>query len=198
MHVRNRLEKAIALETRPYNQGSRLTAYELLHDKIPFMLITDSMAAAAMRTFGVDAVLVGMLFFLSRSYQIVVDNFALYKEDEKKLKLSQLILFVLYINFMSFLGADQIALNGDTANKIGTYSLAVLAHHHKIPFYVVAPVSTINQKILSGSAIKIEERPAHELITFNGRDVLEAKKLILSKSRQAISSSRYASMESSI
>lgn len=83
MHVRNRLEKAIALETRPYNQGSRLTAYELLHDKIPFMLITDSMAAAAMRTFGVDAVLVGMLRFLSRSYQIVVDNFALYKEDEK-------------------------------------------------------------------------------------------------------------------
>uniref|UniRef100_A0A914BUC5 Methylthioribose-1-phosphate isomerase n=1 Tax=Acrobeloides nanus TaxID=290746 RepID=A0A914BUC5_9BILA len=124
LHVRNRLEKAIALETRPYNQGSRLTAYELLHDKIPFMLITDSMAAAAMRTFGVDAVLVG---------------------------------------------ADQIALNGDTANKIGTYSLAVLAHHHKIPFYVVAPVSTINQRILSGSAIKIEERPALELITFNGK-----------------------------
>lgn len=99
---------------------------------------------------------------------------------------------------MSFLGADQIALNGDTANKIGTYSLAVLAHHHKIPFYVVAPVSTINQRILSGSAIKIEERPALELITFNGRDVLEAKKLICVKSRQAISSSRYASMESSI
>lgn len=59
MHARGRLEKAIALETRPYNQGSRLTAYELLHDKIPFMLIADNMAAVAMRTFNVDAILVG-------------------------------------------------------------------------------------------------------------------------------------------
>ena len=60
-------------------------------------------------------------------------------------------------------GADRIALNGDTANKIGTYNLAVLCRHHRIPFYVAAPVSTFDTRILSGKAIPIEERPAKEV-----------------------------------
>ena len=87
------------LETRPYLQGARLTAWELQQEKIPFELITDSMAAHFMKTEKIDAVIVG---------------------------------------------ADRIASNGDTANKIGTYSLAVLAAHHEIPFYVAAPVSTVD------------------------------------------------------
>uniref|UniRef100_A0A7E4VHG7 Translation initiation factor eIF-2B subunit alpha/beta/delta-like protein n=1 Tax=Panagrellus redivivus TaxID=6233 RepID=A0A7E4VHG7_PANRE len=122
LHVRGRLELAIVLETRPYNQGSRLTAYELQNEKIPFVLITDSMAASAMNHFNVDVVLVG---------------------------------------------ADQVALNGDTANKVGTYMLACLASLHRIPFYVVTPVTSINPRIASGKEIVVEERPAKELITFN-------------------------------
>uniref|UniRef100_A0A915E4L0 S-methyl-5-thioribose-1-phosphate isomerase n=1 Tax=Ditylenchus dipsaci TaxID=166011 RepID=A0A915E4L0_9BILA len=118
-----RLQAALALETRPYNQGSRLTAYELGAYRVPFLLLADSMAAYAMKTYKVDAVLVG---------------------------------------------ADQVALNGDTANKVGTYMLAVLASYHKIPFYVVTPTSSINPKISSGVDILVEERPACELIKFNG------------------------------
>uniref|UniRef100_A0AC34QV48 S-methyl-5-thioribose-1-phosphate isomerase n=1 Tax=Panagrolaimus sp. JU765 TaxID=591449 RepID=A0AC34QV48_9BILA len=124
LYLRNRLQLAFILETRPYNQGSRLTAYECVKEGIPFKLITDSMAAAAMKTYKIDAVLVG---------------------------------------------ADQVAQNGDTANKIGTYMLAVLANFHKIPFYVVTPTESINPRIESGDSIKIEERPAHELVTFNGK-----------------------------
>uniref|UniRef100_A0A183BSZ6 Methylthioribose-1-phosphate isomerase n=1 Tax=Globodera pallida TaxID=36090 RepID=A0A183BSZ6_GLOPA len=123
LHRLNLLQMAIALETRPYNQGSRLTAFELQQSGVPFRLIVDSAAASAMRHFGVDVVLVG---------------------------------------------ADQVARNGDTANKIGTYALAVLARHHRIPFFVVTPMSSVNGRIACGDEIQIEERPPEELTQWNG------------------------------
>jgi methylthioribose-1-phosphate isomerase len=110
-------------ETRPYLQGSRLTAFELGHDKIPYSVISDNMAGYLMQLGRVDLVVVG---------------------------------------------ADRIATNGDTANKIGTYALAVLCQHHKIPFVVAAPRSTIDFKIQSGLEIPVEERPAKELREING------------------------------
>ncbi|KAI6190677.1 Methylthioribose-1-phosphate isomerase [Aphelenchoides bicaudatus] len=122
LHQRGRLGTAFCLETRPYNQGSRLTAYELLTEGIPHCLITDSMAASVMRKHKIHAILVG---------------------------------------------ADQVALNGDTANKIGTFSLSILAQYHQIPFYVVTPISSINPRINSGNEIKIEERNGDELRKFN-------------------------------
>ncbi|MFO7577612.1 MAG: S-methyl-5-thioribose-1-phosphate isomerase, partial [Pelovirga sp.] len=103
----------IADETRPFLQGSRLTAWELQKDKIPVTLICDNMAGYMMQQQQVDCVIVG---------------------------------------------ADRIAANGDVANKIGTYSLAVLAREHGLPFYVAAPISTIDLTISDGSHIPIEER----------------------------------------
>ncbi|KAI6224355.1 Methylthioribose-1-phosphate isomerase [Aphelenchoides fujianensis] len=123
LHWRGRLEGAFCLETRPYLQGGRLTAYELEAEGIPHCLIADSMAAALMQSRRVHAI---------------------------------------------FVGADQVALNGDTANKIGTYALAILAKYHRIPFYVVTPTSSINPRIQSGAEITIEERKANELKKFNG------------------------------
>lgn len=110
-------------ETRPVLQGARLTAWELLQDKIPHTLITDSMAGYLMQQGNVDMVIVG---------------------------------------------ADRIAANGDTANKIGTYSLAVLAFVHEIPFYVAAPTTTIDLKISSGEEITVEEREGKEVRMFMG------------------------------
>jgi methylthioribose-1-phosphate isomerase len=108
----------IANETRPYLQGARLTAYELVQEGIPVTLVTDNMAGHLMSRGEVDVIVVG---------------------------------------------ADRIAANGDTANKIGTYALAVLAKRHGIPFYVAAPLSTFDLKIPDGSHIPIEERPASEV-----------------------------------
>jgi methylthioribose-1-phosphate isomerase len=108
----------IADETRPFLQGSRLTAWELAKDDIPVTVITDNMAGHVMKQGKVDCVVVG---------------------------------------------ADRIAANGDTANKIGTYMVAVLAKHHNIPFYVAAPVSTIDIAIASGEQIPIEERDPKEV-----------------------------------
>ncbi|HYD56302.1 MAG TPA: S-methyl-5-thioribose-1-phosphate isomerase [Burkholderiales bacterium] len=108
----------IANETRPYLQGARLTAYELVQEGIPCTLITDNMAGHLMSRGDVDVIVVG---------------------------------------------ADRIAANGDVANKIGTYALAVLAKRHGIPFYVAAPLSTFDAKIPDGSHIPIEERPAAEV-----------------------------------
>jgi methylthioribose-1-phosphate isomerase len=108
----------IANETRPYLQGARLTAYELVQEGIPCTLITDSMAGHLMSKGEVDVVVVG---------------------------------------------ADRIAANGDVANKIGTYSLAVLAKRHGIPFYVAAPLSTFDPSIPDGSHIPIEERAGSEV-----------------------------------
>ncbi|RZC85424.1 hypothetical protein C5167_041605 [Papaver somniferum] len=117
------LEHAYCTETRPFNQGSRLTAFELVHDKIPATLIADSAAAALMKAGRVQAVIVG---------------------------------------------ADRVAANGDTANKIGTYSLAVNAKHHKIPFYVAAPLTSVDLSLSSGDQIVIEERSANELLNTKG------------------------------
>ena len=113
----------IANETRPYLQGARLTAYELVQEGIPCTLVTDSMAGYLMSKGEVDVVVVG---------------------------------------------ADRIAANGDVANKIGTYTLAVLAKRHGIPFYVAAPLSTFDPKIPDGSKIPIEERPASEVTGYGG------------------------------
>ena len=113
----------IANETRPYLQGARLTAWELVQEGIPCTLITDNMAGHLMSRGEVDVVVVG---------------------------------------------ADRIAANGDVANKIGTYTLAVLARRHGIPFYVVAPLSTFDPKIASGKDIPIEERPADEVTGYRG------------------------------
>lgn len=108
----------IADETRPFLQGSRLTAWELAKDNIPVTVITDNMAGHVMKQGKVDCVVVG---------------------------------------------ADRIAANGDAANKIGTYMVAVLAKQHDIPFYVAAPISTIDLAIPSGEQIPIEERDAKEV-----------------------------------
>jgi methylthioribose-1-phosphate isomerase len=108
----------LADETRPFLQGARLTAWELVKDGIDTTVITDSMSAAMMRLGNVDLVVVG---------------------------------------------ADRIAANGDVANKIGTYGVAVLAREHDIPFYVAAPLSTIDLNTPEGSKIPIEERNDREV-----------------------------------
>ena len=105
-------------ETRPFLQGARLTAWELMQDGIPVTLIADNAAGLLMRQGEIDAVIVG---------------------------------------------ADRVAANGDVANKIGTYSVAVLARRHGIPFYVAAPLSTIDANTASGHDIPIEERAAIEV-----------------------------------
>jgi methylthioribose-1-phosphate isomerase len=108
----------IADETRPFLQGSRLTAWELAQDNIPVTVITDNMAGHIMKQGKVDCVVVG---------------------------------------------ADRIAANGDTANKIGTYMVAVLAKQHNIPFYVAAPISTVDLSTPTGEGIPIEQRNAREV-----------------------------------
>jgi methylthioribose-1-phosphate isomerase len=110
-------------ETRPFLQGARLTAWELIRDGIETTVITDNMAGSLMSHGRVDLVVVG---------------------------------------------ADRIAANGDTANKIGTYSVAVLAREHQIPFYVAAPLSTVDLNMADGSLIPIEERPAREVTHLKG------------------------------
>jgi len=110
-------------ETRPVLQGARLTCWELLEDRIPATLITDSMAGFLMAQGRVNLVIVG---------------------------------------------ADRIAANGDTANKIGTYTLAILAKEHGIPFYVAAPLSTIDRSVADGAGIPIEERNPEEVREFHG------------------------------
>ncbi|XP_072925099.1 methylthioribose-1-phosphate isomerase isoform X1 [Hemitrygon akajei] len=118
-----RLKHVYCTETRPYNQGARLTAYELTYDKIPATLIVDSMVSMAMKEKHISAVVVG---------------------------------------------ADRIVASGDTANKIGTYQLAIAAHHHHIPFYVAAPSSSCDLSLERGDQIVVEERPAEELTDVNG------------------------------
>ncbi|KAJ5083844.1 Methylthioribose-1-phosphate isomerase [Penicillium angulare] len=119
------LRRAYCTETRPYNQGSRLTAFELVHDEIPATLITDSMAGALLAdtSVGLNAIVVG---------------------------------------------ADRVAANGDTANKIGTYGLAVLAKHHGVKFLVAAPRTTIDLATKSGKDIVIEQRSSSEVTSIKG------------------------------
>ncbi len=118
--------QVFADETRPFLQGSRLTAWELMKDNIPTTVISDNMAGAIMRQGKIDAVIVG---------------------------------------------ADRIAANGDVANKIGTYTVAVLAREHGIPFYVAAPFSTVDLETLDGSQIPIEQRPAKEVTHMAGKQI---------------------------
>lgn len=108
----------IADETRPFLQGARLTAWEMVQENIPITLIADNMSGHLMHCGDIDAIIVG---------------------------------------------TDRVASNGDVANKIGTYMVAVLAKRHNIPFYVACPLSTIDRSIDTGNEIPIEERPSEEV-----------------------------------
>ncbi|MFY9561982.1 MAG: S-methyl-5-thioribose-1-phosphate isomerase [Terriglobales bacterium] len=114
-------------ETRPFLQGSRLTAWELMKDGIPTTVISDNMAGAMMKQGKISAIVVG---------------------------------------------ADRIAANGDVANKIGTYTLAVLAKEHGLPFYVAAPISTVDLETPDGSKIPIEQRNAKEVTHIAGKQMV--------------------------
>jgi methylthioribose-1-phosphate isomerase len=118
--------RVYADETRPFLQGARLTAWELMADGIETTVLCDNMAASLMRAGRIQAVVVG---------------------------------------------ADRIAANGDTANKIGTYSVAILAKEHAIPFYVAAPWSTIDLATPTGDGIPIEERPQAEVTHLAGKQL---------------------------
>lgn len=122
--------KVYADETRPLLQGARLTAWELLKNKVEVTLICDNMAADLMKREQIDKI---------------------------------------------FVGADRIAANGDTANKIGTYGLAVLARAHKIPFYVAAPISTFDLSLKSGKDIPIEQRNKKEVTHILGKPIAPAR-----------------------
>jgi methylthioribose-1-phosphate isomerase len=111
-------------ETRPWLQGARLTAWELLQEGIPVTLLPDVAAASLLASGRIGCVVVG---------------------------------------------ADRIAANGDVANKVGTYGLAVLAGYHRLPFYVAAPISTIDLSCPDGAAIPVERRPADEVATMAGQ-----------------------------
>ena len=113
-------------ETRPLLQGARLTAWELVQEKIPATVLTDNMAGWLMKKRKINLVIVG---------------------------------------------ADRIARNGDTANKIGTYSLAILAKYHGVPFYVAAPSSTVDLSMPSGEGIPIEERSTEEVTHLRGKRI---------------------------
>jgi methylthioribose-1-phosphate isomerase len=114
-------------ETRPFLQGSRLTAWELMKDGIPTTVISDNMAGAMMKQGKIGAIVVG---------------------------------------------ADRIAANGDVANKIGTYSVAILAKEHQIPFYVAAPFSTVDLATPDGNKIPIEQRSAKEVTHIAGQQMV--------------------------
>jgi len=113
-----KVAQVFADETRPFLQGARLTAWELVRDGVPTTVITESMAGPLMRQGGIDVIVVG---------------------------------------------ADRIAANGDFANKIGTYTVATMAKAHGVPFYVAAPLSTIDMATPDGSAIPIEQRNPREV-----------------------------------
>lgn len=130
LHEQGLIEHVYVDETRPYLQGSRLTAFELQAEGIPHSIQVDSAAAYIMKHEHVDMVVVG---------------------------------------------ADRIAANGDTANKIGTYSLAIVAKHHNVPFYVAAPRSTFDPKIPSGKQIPIEMRSPKEVLEHAGVPVGPAR-----------------------
>lgn len=118
--------QVFADETRPRQQGARITTFELAMDKIPVTLITDGMCSYFMKKGMIDMVVVG---------------------------------------------ADRIASNGDTANKIGTYTVAIAAKYHNIPFYIAAPLSTIDINIKTGAEIPIEERDHEEVTHINGKRI---------------------------
>ena len=118
--------QVFADETRPRQQGGRITTFELAMDGIPVTLITDGMCS----------------YFMSKG---MID--------------------------MVVVGADRIAANGDTANKIGTYTVAIAAKYHNVPFYIAAPLSTIDTSIKTGAEIPIEERSHEEVTHINGKRI---------------------------
>jgi methylthioribose-1-phosphate isomerase len=122
--------EVFADETRPMLQGARLTAWELVQEKIPVTVMTDNMAGSLMKRGRISLIVVG---------------------------------------------ADRIARNGDVANKIGTYSLALLGKFHRVPFYVAAPTSTFDLTIASGTEIPIEERSPEEVTHFGGKRITAKK-----------------------
>ncbi len=125
-YAAGKIERVFADETRPWLQGARLTAWELVQDEIPVTLIADGAAAHLMKQGGVTWAIVG---------------------------------------------SDRIAANGDVANKIGTYSLAVAARYHGVKFMVVAPTSTVDMKIKTGAEIHIENRSPEEVLSLGGQRV---------------------------
>jgi methylthioribose-1-phosphate isomerase len=125
-HEAGKTVAVLADETRPWLQGLRLTAFELMQDKIPVTVIADNAAGSFMRQNKVDLVVTG---------------------------------------------ADRIAANGDVANKIGTYQVAVLAKENKVPFFVAAPLSTIDSAIPSGDQIPVEERDSREISHFAKKEI---------------------------
>jgi methylthioribose-1-phosphate isomerase len=125
-HRQGKVKQVYAGETRPWLQGSRLTAWELQQSAIPVKLATEGAAGSLMRRGLVDWVIVG---------------------------------------------ADRVARNGDVANKIGTYNLAVLARHHGVKFMVALPTATIDMEAADGNEIPIEERPSEEVTQFRGIDI---------------------------
>ena len=125
-YAKDNTVQVFADETRPRQQGARITTFELVMDKIPVTLITDGMCSYFMNKGMIDMVVVG---------------------------------------------ADRIAANGDTANKIGTYTVAIAAKYHNIPFYVAAPLSTIDTSIKTGAEIPIEERSHEEVTHINGKRI---------------------------
>ncbi len=124
-----RIEKVYADETRPWLQGARLTAWELVQDRIPAELIVEGAAASLLKSGRIGWVIVG---------------------------------------------ADRIAANGDAANKIGTYGLAILARHHGARFMVVAPTSTVDMEMANGEGIPIESRDPEEVLSWGGQRVAAA------------------------
>jgi len=122
-HKKGNVEHVIADETRPYMQGTRLTAFELSKEKIPYSIAVEGAASYLLSHKKVDAI---------------------------------------------FVGADRIARNGDTANKVGTSTLAIVAKHYNIPFYVVAPVSSFDTSIPNGTHIEIEMRSIAEITELKG------------------------------
>ncbi len=122
-HSMGHVSHVYADETRPYLQGSRLTAFELSKENIPYSIVVEGAASYLMSSGKVDAI---------------------------------------------FVGADRIAANGDTANKIGTSTLAIVAKHFKVPFYVVAPINSFDTSITDGSQIEIEMRPMSEITELKG------------------------------
>ena len=125
-YAKGHIHTVYADETRPWLQGARLTAWELVQEEIPVSLIADSAASYAMSQGKVDWVIVG---------------------------------------------ADRIAANGDVANKIGTYGLAITARHHNVGFMVVAPTSSIDLRAVDGSAIPIETRTGNELLSLGAQPI---------------------------
>ncbi|MFA5583953.1 MAG: S-methyl-5-thioribose-1-phosphate isomerase [Bacteriovoracaceae bacterium] len=122
-HREGRVEHIYADETRPYLQGSRLTAFELSKENIPYSIVVEGAASYLMANGKIDAI---------------------------------------------FVGADRIAKNGDTANKVGTSTLSIVAKHYGVPFYVVAPISSFDLNTANGNDIEIEMRPKEEITQIKG------------------------------